>query len=117
MKFFRNIPVAVSLTVLVVALCCFWGYERANLPVQTMEDVSGDRAAGQSDLNYHLNWLDDAASLFTLDTIDAIARRNLVLDSTYHSFLAIQTVSYLNGADIETYAEETAQRVHLTSLI
>ena len=112
MKFFKKTSVAVVLTVLIVALCCVWGYTRVY--VDTAPESSGaERAAGESNLNYYLNWIDDDADLFTLETIDQLARENLVLDNTYSSLVAVKTVKYLNGMDIQTYAENTADSIQL----
>lgn len=112
MRFFKKTSVAVVLTILIAALCCVWGYTRVY--VDTVPESSGaERAAGESNLNYYLNWIDDDADLFTLETIDQLARKNLVLDNTYSSMLAVKTVKYLNGMDIQTYAKNTADRIQL----
>lgn len=114
MKFFKKTSVAITLTVLIVALCCVWGYTRVY--VDAIPETSGaERTAGESNLNYYLNWIDDDAGLFTLETIDDLARENLILDNTYRSLMAVKTVKHLNGMDIQTYAENVADRIELGS--
>lgn len=114
MKFFKKTSVAITLTILIVALCCVWGYTRVY--VDAVPETGGaERTAGESNLNYYLNWIDDGAGLFTLETIDALARENLNLDNTYRSLMAVKTVTHLNGMDIQTYAENVADRIELGS--
>ncbi|MDO4517490.1 MAG: TPM domain-containing protein [Bacillota bacterium] len=114
MKFFKKTSVAVTLTVLIVALCCVWGYTRVYVDA-VPASAGSERTAGESNLNYYLGWIDDDAEFFTLDTVDELARKNLVLDSTYHSLMAVKTVRHLNGMDIQTYAENVAERMDLGS--
>lgn len=114
MNFFKKTSVAVVVAILVVALCCVWGYARVN----NQDPAAGthyepDRSSGESNLNYYLTWVSDRARLFSADTVDAIARENLTLDNTYGSLVAVKTVSYLNGRDIQSYAEETALDIGL----
>lgn len=114
MKFFKKTSVAVLVTVLVVALCCVWGYTRVYEETSSVTThYQPDRNSGQSNLNYYLGWISDDARLFSSDTIDTLARENLTLDNTYGSLVAVKTVSYLNGRDIQSYAEETAMNIHL----
>lgn len=117
MKFFQKTSVAVLITALLVALCCVWGYSRVydfsavmSNPEPTQRD---EQQAGTSNLNYYLRLVKDSANLFDLTTTDTIARRNLVLDSTYDSVLAIQTVTYLNGSDVQSAAEQAAGQAGL----
>lgn len=114
MNFFKKTSVAVVIAVLVVALCCVWGYSRA-YETDTAPSVhqESDRNSGESNLNYYLNWISDSARLFSPDTIDTLARKNLTLDNTYGSLIAVKSVSYLNGRDIQSYAEETAVNIQL----
>lgn len=117
MRFFQKTSVAVLITVLVVALCCVWGYSRVydfSAVMSTQEPTHRDeQQAGTSNLNYYLRLVEDKANIFDLTTTDAIARCNLVLDSSYDSVLAIQTVTYLNGSDIQTAAERAASQAGL----
>ena len=116
MTIFKRFPVAVVICALVIVLCCVWGYSRVYEPPADPgnEAFSGEHhRAGESNLNYYLGWIDDEAGLFTMDTADTIARRNLELDGTYGSLVAIHTVSYLNGKDIETYARDLAADLDL----
>ena len=116
MTIFKRFPVAVILSALVIVLCCVWGYSRVYEPPANTGDepFSGEHhRAGESNLNYYLGWMDDEAGLFTLETADTIARKNLELDSTYGSLVAIHTINYLNGKDIETYARELAADMDL----
>ncbi len=114
MKFFKKTSVAVVISLLVVALCCVWGYTRAyDTSDQPTVHQEADRNSGESNLNYYLSWISDSARLFSADTIDTMARENLTLDNTYGSLVAVKTVSYLNGRDIQSYAEETALDIHL----
>lgn len=116
MKFFKKTSVAITLTVLIVALCCVWGYTKAYLSSQATEETSTQtQRAGESNLNFFLNWIDDGANLFTMETKDTLARNNLDLSNTYGTLLAIKTVNYLNGQDIETYSKELFQEVDLGS--
>ena len=83
MKFFKQTSVAIVITLLVVALCCVWGYSRAydgDAAVST--HYESDRSSGESNLNYYLGWVTDGARLFSPNTVDAIARENLFLDNT-----------------------------------
>lgn len=114
MTFFKKTWVAVLLTVLIVALCCAWGYNRVADNTQVQGYYPGNNQnAGESNLNYYLNWVDDSADLFSMETIHTIARENLVLDNGYNSLLAIKTISYLEGRDLQSYAEETAETISL----
>lgn len=117
MKFFKKTSVAVVLTLLLVALCCVWGYTRVYVVNQSPEtNISSEhRNAGESNLNYYLNWVDDGADLFSLETTDDIARYNLVWDNRYSSLVAIKTVRYLNGMDIKAYAERVSDQIDLGS--
>lgn len=116
MKFFRKTSVAVLLTLLVIALCCVIGYTRA--APNTPQDISDAPAqqAGESGLNYYLSWIDDNAGLFSMDTTDTLARSNLSLHSNYGCLMAIQTINYLNGQDIETYAKNRFEETELGSM-
>lgn len=112
MKFFRKTSVAIVLTLLIVALCCVWGYTRVYVdPAPQIDTV--ERNSTEGNLNYYLSQIDDNADLFTLDTIDTLARKDLVLDNTYRSLLAIKTVNYLNGTDIAAYAQRAAEQMDL----
>ena len=116
MKFFRKTSVAVLLTLLVIALCCVIGY--TGPPPQHPQDISDAPAqqAGESGLNYYLSWIDDDAGLFSMDTTDTLARSNLSLHSNYGCLMAIQTINYLNGQDIETYAKNRFEETELGSM-
>ena len=113
MNFFKKTSVAVLITILVVALCCVWGYTRVSDGDSASSHYLSDRHSGESNLNYYLGWISDSARLFNADTIDTMARENLTLDNTYGSLVAVKTVSYLNGRDIQSYAEETALDIGL----
>lgn len=117
MRFFQKTSVAVLITVLVVALCCVWGYSRVYdfSAVMSTQEIThrNDQQAGTSNLNYYLRLVEDKANLFDLSTTDTIARYNLVLDSSYDSVLAIQTVLYSNGSDRKTAAEQAAEQAGL----
>lgn len=115
MTIFKRFPVAVAICALVILLCCVWGYSRVQEPEAATEEaaVSAHLRAGESNLNYYLGWMKDEAGMFTMDTADTIARRNLALDGTYGSLVAIHTVNYLNGKDIETYARDLAEDMEL----
>lgn len=118
MRFFKRFPVAVILTAAVICLCCVWGYQRVYEPVQEVEEESTTSVdgyhSGESNLNYYLRWMEDDAEMFTLETADTIARRNLKLDTTYNSVIAVHTVSYLNGKSIEAYARTVAENMDLS---
>ena len=116
MNFLKKTSVAVVLTLLIVALCCVWGYTRS-APAPDAGEIthSDNRRAGESNLNYYLGWIDDGATLFSLDTLDTLARDNLQLDNTYGSLIAVKTVWHLSGMDIETYAQNTADHLNLGS--
>ena len=116
MTIFKRFPVAVIIYAAVIALCCWWGYSRVYVPPEETdtETVSGEHyRAGESNLNYYLGWMKDDAGFFTPETADTIARRNLSLDTTYNSLVAIHTVDYLNGKDIETFAKDAAEDIEL----
>ena len=84
MKFFKKTSVAILLTALLVALCCVWGYSRAYEASHSDPDsVVQSQRAGESGLNYFLNWIDDGAGLFSMETTDTLARNNLDLNNTY----------------------------------
>lgn len=101
---------------MVIALCCVIGYTRA--APNTPQDISDAPAqqAGESGLNYYLSWIDDDAGLFSMDTTDTLARSNLSLHSNYGCLMAIQTINYLNGQDIETYAKNRFEETELGSM-
>ena len=112
MKFFKKQSVAIVLTALIVALCCMWGYSRDHMDL--LPDSGGtDRASGDSNLNYYLSQIDDGAGLFSSETVDRLARKNLILNNTYHSTLSVKTVEFLGGTDIRTYAEDAAADMNL----
>ena len=117
MTIFKRFPVAVLICAAVIALCCWWGYSRVYVPPEEMEEEtvssSEHHRAGESNLNYYLGWMKDEAGFFTPETADTIARRNLSLDTTYNSLVAIHTVNYLNGKDIETFAKDAAEDIEL----
>ncbi len=115
MKFFKKPSVAILLTVLLVALCCVWGYSRAYESSEAAHEGEISLRAGENSLNYYLNWIDDEADLFTMETTDTLARNNLDLNNTYGTLLAIKTLHYLNGQDIETYSKELFDKVSLGS--
>ena len=115
MNFLKKTPVAIVLTVLVVALCCVWGYTRA-ADDTAPPGGSSSLSAGQSELNYYLDWIDDQADLFTLSTKEQLAQYSLSMDKNYGSLLAVQTVNYLNGKDIGDYAYDLAEEVGLTNM-
>lgn len=116
MKFFKKPSVAILLTVLLVALCCVWGYSRAYESTASSHEGELSLRAGENSLNYYLNWIDDEADLFTMETTDTLARNNLDLNNSYGTLLAIKTVHYLNGQDIETYSKELFETVSLGSM-
>ena len=114
---FNRFPAAVIIMILVIVLCCMWGHSRVSVPEQEPAEqtaANDGRRAGESNLNYYLRWLRDDGEMFTLNTADTIARRNLRLDVTYGSVVAIQTVSYLNGKDIESFARSRAEDMELS---
>ncbi len=114
MKFFRKPSVAILLTVLLVALCCVFGYSRAYESNQSNHNENEQTLlAGENSLNYFLNWIDDKADLFSIETADTLARNNLELSNTYGCLLAIKTEHYLNGQNIETYAKDLFEKVNL----
>ena len=80
MKFFQKTSVAVLLTLLVVALCCVLGYTRAGAGHGQGVSAPPAQQAGESGMNYFLNWIDDGANLFTMETTDTMARDNLSLN-------------------------------------
>lgn len=113
MKFFRKTSVAILLSVLIVALCCVWGYSRV-YDAEMQENGDGThQSAGESNLNYYLNQLDDRADFFSLETSDAIARQNLILDNRYTAMLVIKTVSHTNGMEIKEFAEQAYETLQL----
>lgn len=115
MKFLKKTSVAVTLTVLIVALCCVLGYTRSAPDESSAEENPASHLAGESNLNYYLGWIDDGAALFSMDTIDILARRNLDLDNQYDSLLAIKTVWHLSGMEIDAYAQNTADHLNMGS--
>ena len=113
MKFFKKPSVAILLTVLLVALCCVWGYSRAYADSQAAQEDTLSPPAGENNLNYFLNWVDDGADLFSMETTDTLAWDNLERNNTYGTMLAIKTLHYLNGQDIETYSKSLFDSVGL----
>lgn len=115
MKFFKKTSVAILITALLVALCCVWGYARAYESAHAHQlDANQSMRAGENSLNYFLNWIDDDAELFSMETTDTLARNNLVLNSNYGSLLAIKSVFSLNE-NIETYAKNLFQTLQLSN--
>ncbi len=116
MKFFRKTSVAVLLTLLVIALSLrHWLHPGRPQHPQDISDAPAQQA-GESGLNYYLSWIDDDAGLFSMDTTDTLARSNLSLHSNYGCLMAIQTINYLNGQDIETYAKNRFEETELGSM-
>lgn len=116
MKFFRKTSVAILLTLLVVALCCVLGYTRAGGGQSTGVSTPPAQQAGESGMNYFLNWIDDGANLFSMETTDTMARSNLSLNSTYGCLLAVRTTYSLGGEDIASYTKNLFQEVELGSM-
>lgn len=116
MKFFQKKSVAIVLTLLLVALCCVWGYSRVYSNIHPHTEIEEPQRSGENNLNYYLNLVDDGADLFTLEVTDQIARKNLTINNTYGTKIAIKTVQYLNGKDIKTFAEDTAQNINMGSM-
>lgn len=116
MKFFRKTSVAILLTLLVVALCCVLGYTRAGGGQSAGVSAPPAQQAGESGMNYFLNWIDDGANLFSMETTDAMARSNLSLNSTYGCLLAVRTTYSLGGEDIAAYTQNLFQEVELGSM-
>lgn len=113
MKFFRKTSVAILLAVLIVALCCVWGYSRVYDDLPQGGENTTHQSAGESNLNYYINRLDDKADLFSMTTVDAIARQNLILDNRYSALLAIKTVSHTNGLPLKDFAEQAYEGLEL----
>ena len=117
MTIFKRFPVAVVICAAVILLCCIWGYSRVYEPPADAGDSSSEaeehHRSGESNLNYYLGWMNDEAGFFTKETAETIARRNLSLDGTYNSLVAIHTLSDLAGKDIETCARERAEEMDL----
>lgn len=106
MKFFRKTSTAVVLTLLLVALCCVWGYSRAY--EENSQAQSGNstpyRPAGESNLNYYLSLIEDEADLFDLETSDSLAWANLDLNNSYGVTLALQTLESIpQGQTLDAY--------------
>lgn len=116
MKFFQKKSVAIVLTLLLVALCCVWGYARVYANAHPQAEGEESQRYGENNLNYYLNLVDDGADLFTMEVTDQIARKNLSLNNTYGTKIAIKTVQYLNGKDIKTYTEDTAKKISMGSM-
>ncbi|MFQ9411951.1 MAG: TPM domain-containing protein [Evtepia gabavorous] len=94
----------------VLCLGLFSAYEASH---SDPDSVVQSQRAGESGLNYFLNWIDDGAGLFSMETTDTLARNNLDLNNTYGCLLALKTVNYLNGQDIASYSKDLFQQVDL----
>lgn len=115
MNFLKKTPVAIVLTLLIIASCCVWGYVRSAPGDEAPEDSAVVHRAGENSMNYYLGWIDDGAAFFSMDTLDTLARCDLNLDNQYDSLVAVKTVWHLSGMEIDAYAQNTANHLNLGS--
>ena len=106
MKFLQKRAVAVTLTVLMVALSLAVGFGRAGTAA-----TSGNSAAEQSEK--YERYIRDEAGLLDNELIDEISQRNAASDEAFGSVCALVTLDELPGDEREKLADQWFDRMEL----
>lgn len=118
--FFNRKNVAVTITLVVIAIALVIGFTSApkqaatSTTSQTAASVSSD-AAGWAKKNYgqYEDFLEDDADLFSDTTLETFAKYNAQLDYTYGSIMGLVTTDSLDGKTMEDYAMDESADLEL----
>ena len=113
--FFQKKSVAVTITLIVVAIAVVIGFTTApkQAPAQTaaasQSTVSASSWAKKNYEQYEA-FLDDDADLFDSSTLETIAQYDAQLDYGYGSIVGLVTTDSLDGKSMEDYAIDVYKR-------
>ena len=118
--FFNHKNVAVTITLVVIAIALVIGFTSApkqaatSTTSQTAASVSSD-AAGWAKKNYgqYEDFLEDDADLFSDTTLETFAKYNAQLDYTYGSIMGLVTTDDLDGKSMADYAIDESAELEL----
>ena len=110
--FFNRKNVAVTITLVVIAIALVIGFTSApkqaatSTTSQTAASASSD-AAGWATKNYgqYEDFLEDDADLFSDTTLETFAKYNAQLDYTYGSIMGLVTTDDLDGKSMELFGK------------
>ena len=119
-EFFNRKNVAVTITLVVIAIALVIGFTSApkqaatSTTSQMAASVSSD-AAGWAKKNYgqYEDFLEDDADLFSDTTLETFAKYNAQLDYTYGSIMGLVTTDDLDGKTMEDYAMDESAELEL----
>ena len=118
--FFNRKNVAVTITLVVIAIALVIGFTSApkqaatSTTSQTAASASSD-AAGWAKKNYgqYEDFLEDDADLFSDTTLETFAKYNAQLDYTYGSIMGLVTTDDLDGKSMADYAIDESAELEL----
>ena len=118
--FFNRKNVAVTITLVVIAIALVIGFTSApkqaatSTTSQTAASASSD-AASWAKKNYgqYEDFLEDDADLFSDTTLETFAKYNAQLDYTYGSIMGLVTTDSLDGKTMEDYAMDESADLEL----
>lgn len=117
MKLFKNYPVALILTLLVVLGC--GGYAMFHAPQSgvTTAPESGQTTSSRAELPYldSEDWVCDDAGVLSTKTEDAIRDWNRRFDSSYYAYVTVATVRSTEGWETDDYVYTMGDRWGLGS--
>ena len=121
--FFNRKNVAVTITLVVIAIALVIGFTSApkqaatSTTSQTAASASSD-AAGWAKKNYgqYEDFLEDDADLFSDTTLETFAKYNAQLDYTYGSIMGLVTTDDLDGKSMADYAIDESAELELGEL-
>lgn len=119
-EFFNRKNVAVTITLVVIAIALVIGFTSApkqaatSTTSQTAASASSD-AAGWATKNYgqYEDFLEDDADLFSDTTLETFAKYNAQLDYTYGSIMGLVTTDDLDGKSMADYAIDESAELEL----
>ena len=115
-EFFQKKSVAITITLVVIALAVIIGAISAPKGAQTQNSASlSADASGWAKKNYeqYEEFLDDDAGLFDDDALEAFAKYDAQLDYGYGSILGLVTTDSLDGKSMEDYAIDESAELEL----
>ena len=115
-EFFQKKSVAITITLVVIALAVVIGAISAPKGAQTQSSASlSTDASGWAKKNYeqYEEFLDDDAGLFDDDALEAFAKYDAQLDYGYGSILGLVTTDSLDGKSMEDYAIDESAELEL----
>ena len=123
-EFFNRKNVAVTITLVVIAIALVIGFTSApkqaatSTTSQTAASASSD-AADWAKKNYgqYEDFLEDDADLFSDTTLETFAKYNAQLDYTYGSIMGLVTTDDLDGKSMADYAIDESAEVIMNNCI